>query len=150
MEPIVEFDETNESNDDKYHHTTPKSQLTRNNVNQTKPNSDNCIVFNYSDIELTEDMVSLINLGLNFSVLPLKLDITQVLVDFKQYEKRAIWQEFWYGLEEQTNKQTHQIFKRKKINLPKDYTIPKGLQTFLGAVKSELMDPKNRNEAKCN
>ena len=36
VEPNVEFDETNESNDDKYHHTATKSQLTRNNVNQTK------------------------------------------------------------------------------------------------------------------
>ena len=50
------------------------------------------IVFNYSDIELTEGMLSVLNLGLNYSILPLKLDITQVLVDFRRFERSAIWQ----------------------------------------------------------
>ena len=42
------------------------------------------------------------------------------------------------------------IFKKKKSNLPKNYKIPEGLKTFLNSVKSELMDPKNRNKVQCN
>ena len=125
----------------------------RNNVSNepvNKRKSENGIVFDYSDIELTEDMISLINLGLNFAVLPLKLDITQVLNDYKQYERRAIWQEFWFGHDEEEKNAQTQIFEQKKTNLPKNYTIPQGLKTFLGGVKSEIMDHQNRNEAKCN
>ena len=40
---------------------------------QTNPKD---IVFNYSDIELTEGMTSVLNLGLNYSILPFKLDIS--------------------------------------------------------------------------
>ena len=47
-------------------------------------------VFNYSSIELTEAMVALLNRGLIFAILPLKLDLTQVLVDFKRFERSII------------------------------------------------------------
>ena len=53
------------------------------------------IIFNYSRIVLSEPMKKLINRGLNFSVLPKKLDITQVQVDFQQFKRLAIWTEFW-------------------------------------------------------
>ena len=39
-------------------------------------------IFNYSSITLSQDMEDLLNLGLKFAILPLKLDITQVFVDF--------------------------------------------------------------------
>ena len=60
-----------------------------------------------------------------------------------------IWKEFWYG-RDQENDQTPRIFKLKKSNLPKNYKTPNKLKTFLGAIKSELTDPQNRNPAKCN
>ena len=93
-------------------------------------------------------MEKLLNRGLKFAVLPLKLDITQVLVDYKRYERSAIWQEFWYGREGGDRKP--QIFRKRKHNLPKNHKIPEGLKTFLGAVKSEIMDHRNRNRAECN
>ena len=37
------------------------------------------IVFNESSIVLTEAMVNLLNRGFNFSILPLKMDLTQDL-----------------------------------------------------------------------
>ena len=43
-----------------------------------------------SSIELTEAMDKLLNRGLNFSVLPDKLDITQVLVDWKRFERTMV------------------------------------------------------------
>ena len=51
-------------------------------------------ILNYSSIVLTDDMEELLNMGLNFAILPLNLDITQVLVDFKKYERSLVWKEF--------------------------------------------------------
>ena len=54
-------------------------------------------------------METLLNRGLSFTVLPLKLDLTEVLVDFKRFERSAIWHEFMYGKEKDDNypKQGH-------------------------------------------
>ena len=64
-----------------------------------------CVIFNYSSIKLTEPMNRVLNRGLNFSILPLKLDITQILVDFKRYERTMIWQEFWHNQDSDKNQQ---------------------------------------------
>ena len=93
-------------------------------------------------------MNRLLNRGLNFSILPMKLDITQTLVEFKRYERSAIWTEFWYGKD---NEQTEEpIFRTHKTNYPKKYSSPEGLKIFLGSVKSEILDPRNRNNIPCN
>ena len=34
--------------------------------------------------------------------------------------------------------------------MPQNYNTPQGLKTFLGAVKSEIMDHRNRNQISCN
>ena len=34
--------------------------------------------------------------------------------------------------------------------MPKNYTTPQGLQIYLNAIKSDLLDPRNRNTASCN
>ena len=106
-------------------------------------------IFNYSSIELTKAMVTLLNRGLNFAILPLKLDLTQVLVDFKRFERSIIWHEFWYGSE---NKEPYSppIFRLQKRNLPKNHSTPKELKSYLSAIKSEITDPRNRNNVKCN
>jgi hypothetical protein len=106
-------------------------------------------VFNESSIELTEPMINLLNRGLNFTILPLKLDITQTLVEFKRYERSIIWHEFWFNRDNQEQSEKP-LFKTHKNNLPKNYTIPQGLKTFLSAVKSEIIDPRNRNSVPCN
>ena len=59
----------------------PKSRYKRKNNSLKKQNIN--VIFNYSSITLTEAMEKLLNRGLNFSILPLKLDITQTLVEFK-------------------------------------------------------------------
>ena len=43
------------------------------------------VVFNYSKITLTNGMEKVLNRGLNFSITPLNLNITQVLVDFSRF-----------------------------------------------------------------
>ena len=77
------------------------------------------------------------------------MDLTQVLVDFKRFERTAIWHEFWYG-KEKSKEYKPPIFKRNKRNLTKNHRIPKELKSWLNAMRSEIMDPKNRNQVKCN
>ena len=107
------------------------------------------VVFNYSSISLTREMEKVLNRGLKFCIQPLKLDLTQILVDYQRFERTMIWHEYWFGREKEENYKTP-IFKAKKNNLPKNHNTPKELKTFLGAVKSEIMDPLNRNKVKCN
>ena len=54
------------------------------------------VIFNYSKIRLTKAMENLLNRGFNFAILPLKPDLTQVLVDFKSFERSVIWQEYFH------------------------------------------------------
>ena len=55
------------------------------------------VKFDYSSIKLLKDMENVLNKGLNFAILPLKLDLTQVLTDFKRFERTMIWKEFWHN-----------------------------------------------------
>ena len=43
-----------------------------------------------------------------------------------------------------------QFSQSQKNNLPKNYKVPNGFKTFLSAIKSEILDPRNRNSAECN
>ena len=125
----------------------PDDDKNKPEIINKKKTSEN-VVFNYSSITITEPMNRLLNRGLNFSVLPSKLDITQLFVDYKKFARSAIWKEFHHGKnEEQTE---GHIFKRNKSNLPKNYTVPEDLKIFLSSVKSEIADPRNRNQVKCN
>ena len=76
-------------------------------------NQNISVVFNYSKIKLTPAMESLLNRGLNFSILPLKLDITQVLVDFKIFERSIIWHEYFYGRDPDIDVKA-KVFKTQK------------------------------------
>ena len=62
-------------------------------------------------------MTSLLNRGFNFSILPEKIDMTQINVDLKRFKRAAIWNEFWFDRESED--QTDLIFKKEKDNLPK-------------------------------
>ena len=120
-------------------------------VNETNPeNEPKSVIFNYSSIVLTNTMKSLLNRGLNFCVTPLKLDITEVLVDFKRFERSVIWREFFYGREDEEVQYEKPIFKTRKYNLPSNYAVPKPLKRYLGSVKSELLDHRNRQQANPN
>jgi len=105
------------------------------------------MVFNYSNITLSEAMENVLNRGLNFCVMPNKLDLTQVLMEFRKFERTMIWQEFWHGTDTET---TVPIFKSNKTNLPKKHKTPPNLKIYLSSFKSEIMDPQNRQQAKSN
>ena len=71
------------------------------------------VVFNNSKIVLTEDMIRVLNRGLKFAILPLKLDISQVLTDFRRFERTMIWKEFWFGKDSEPY--VPPIFKQNSI-----------------------------------
>ena len=108
------------------------------------------VVFNYSKVTLTKEMDQVLNLGLNFAILPKKLDITQVLCDFKKFERKIIWREFFSKKDDIEDHYIPPIFKSRKTNLPKNHKIPEELKIFLGAIRSEILDPKNRHKNNCN
>ena len=129
---------------------TTDNTVDNNSENLTKEkNNALTVIFNYSKMELTDAMESLLNRGLNFAITPDKLDVTQIHVDFKRFERSVRWHEYWFEREKE-EEQKASIFKLKKNNLPKNHKPPNDLTTFLGAVKSELIDPLNRKETKCN
>ena len=64
------------------------------------------IVFNFSSLILTDSMEKVLNRGLKFCITPLKLDITQILVDYRKFERTMVWREFWHGREQNEDKRT--------------------------------------------
>ena len=123
-----------------------KNQLRKHN-NKTKKQIVN-VTFNYSKVNITQPMQNILNKGLKFAILPDKIDITQMLVDLKYFERIMYWQEYFHGTEQENREE--QIFKERKTNLPKNHRAPEALRNYLGAVKSELMDPLNRNKVNSN
>ena len=64
-------------------------------------------------MNLTAGMEKVLNRGLNFSIQPLKLNMTQVLVDFSRFERSMLWQNFWAN----TPKEETVNFQKLKSNL---------------------------------
>ena len=105
------------------------------------------VVFNYSGIKLSKGAEAVLNRGLNFSILPDKLNFTQVLVDLAKFERLLEWKEFWHD-EPSDEPYIPPLFKKQKTNRPKNPS--QSLKTFIKSVKSELQDPQNRNIARPN
>ena len=93
-------------------------------------------------------MVKVLNHGLKYSVLPSKLDISQVLTDLRQFERTMVWKDYWFGKDQEPY--VPPIFKQKKNNFFRNHRAPKGLQDYLAAIKSEMSDPMNRHRVKNN
>ena len=96
-------------------------------------------------------MISLLNKGLNFSILPDKIDNTQILTEHKRFERTMFWKSFWAekGNSIRENDKVY-IFRSKKNNFPRNYNPPESLKTFLGSVKYDLMDPSSRKRVPSN
>ena len=109
------------------HIRIPRSRYKRQLQKKNKESVN--VVFNYSSVVLTKSMQEVLNLGLNFAVLPKKLDITQVLSDFKRFERNMIWREFFYG-KESDEEYKPPIFRSRKNNLPKNNKLPEELKFF--------------------
>ena len=115
-----------------------------------KKHEKQSVVFNYSDLELTADMTTLLNRGLNFAIQPMKLNMTELLVNFQKFQRTIMWVEYWTNQEkdEDDDEYKEPIFKKKKTNLPSNPSPE--VKTFLAGVLSELKDPLNRNNCRPN
>ena len=87
-------------------------------------------MLNESKVNLTENMVKVLNKGLKFAITPLRLDITQVLTEFKRFERTLVWHEFWYG---QDSEEPYKppLFKQKKVTFQEATDPPKACKTIL-------------------
>ena len=75
-------------------------------------------------------MESVLNRGLKFCVTPIKLDLTQILVEFRRFERTMTWVEYWHGTEKEDRKPS--IFKTRTTNMPKKQKKPKGSERLFG------------------
>ena len=126
--PNDENDECNESADESPNGTLGEPRISKNQYKRYKNRIKKLkinVVFNYSSIVLTESMDRVLNRGLKFAIMPLKLDITQVLTDFRRFERAMVWKEFWYGKDSE-EPYVPPIFKQKKTNFPRKHKSPKG------------------------
>ena len=69
-------------------------------------------------------MKKLLNIALNFALLPKKNDITEMLVDLNKYARAIIWHEYWHGKDEDKTEHTQPTFLKQKNYLPKNHTSP--------------------------
>ena len=103
------------------------------------------LVYNFSSLELTEDMISLLNKGLNFCPNPDKVNLSQLFADGFQMHRKMAWKHHF----DQDNKskfgntkpQNPFEEKNKKVNLPKN--IPEAITTFVKCVQSDLIGSIN-------
>jgi hypothetical protein len=92
-------------------------------IQDRKKKETTSAVYNHSSLELTEAMTKILNRGLNFCVTPLTLNITEVLVDYRKYERKVKWVEFFSYQNEDKDPESEkdwkpEIFRKEKSNLP--------------------------------
>jgi hypothetical protein len=104
-----------------------KANNPKSKSRSTPKNQNISVVFIYSKTKLTKAMENLLNRGFNFAILPLKLDLTQVLVDFKRFERSVIWHEYFYGLKK-TKIQKQEYLKVARIICQKTKKLPRTLK----------------------
>ena len=99
-------------------------------------------------MKLTDHMHQVLNKGLNYSVLPSKVDNTLILAEHKKFERTILWRQFWAD-RDSTQNSTIPIFNLNKTNFP-NLKPAESLTMFLGSIKSDIMNPQNRNRVQPN
>ena len=102
------------------------------------------VIYNYSSVTLTPGMESLLNKGLNFAPTPGKVDLTQLEVDMRYFERNLMWTDVFDGEKDENFKPS--IFRERKANFPTKYNPPEALRTFISSFKTDLHDPESRNK----
>ena len=78
------------------------------------------IHYNYSTLVLTQAMERVLNRGLKFCITPLKLNVTEILVDIRKFERKLRWREFF--ADENSNNPNKEweptVFPNKKFTAP--------------------------------
>ena len=90
-------------------------------------------------MKLNDPMHHVLNKGLNYSVLPSKVDNTLLLAEHKKFERTILWRQFWAD-RDSTQNNTIPIFNLNKTNFP-NLKPAESLTMFLGSIKSDIMNP---------
>ena len=95
----------------------------------------NTLVINYSDIELSKDMTSLLNRGLNFAVMPKSINTTDIHAGFQKLGRSMKWREHLYKDDDidssvVMSNYSKEPWRKAKLNLPNS-APPADLNTFL-------------------
>jgi hypothetical protein len=70
-------------------------------------------IYNHSNLTLTEAMKKILNRGLNFCVSPLTLNITNILVEYRKYERTVKWVEFFADKDTESDSDTESNWKKE-------------------------------------
>ena len=129
------------------HKPAVKNKKRRNKSTKHKKKLKNhmSLVYNFSDVELTEQATSLLNKGLKFCPNPKGINKTQLLADMARLERSMAWHTIFGNRNDDKpngndidSKTEDIIFKReKKTNLPKYY--PKEISQYVESVTSDFV-----------
>ena len=92
-------------------------------------------VYNFSNIELTKGMMSLLNKGLNFCPTQ-KPHQSDILTEFAKFSRKVKWREYWanqQGSDEEDEEWVPPVSPSKKNNRPQGTS--KELEGFLLGMK---------------
>ena len=95
------------------------------------------LIHNYSSLELTKPMISLLERGLNFAVTPKTYNLSEVLVDFSKFERKIKWREYWHDKGDTNDTYEPPIFRKEKTNMPKNTS--KEVEGFVSGIRSEII-----------
>jgi hypothetical protein len=115
-------------------------------VQDKKKSQEISAIYNYSKIVLTDDMNNILSKGLNFCVTPEQIILSELLVDFRKFERSVKWKEYFRDEENEEDRKPD-IFPKEKKNLPPKHR--KHLDNFLTGVKSKLRGT-TLNKSTCN
>ena len=73
-----------------------------------------------------------------------KVDLTQLEVDMRYFERNLFWTDVFDGEKDENFKPS--IFRERKANFPTKYNPPEALKTFISSFKTDLRDPESRKK----
>ena len=85
------------------------------NLQKKKQSQQITAIYNYSTMTLTSAMSKVLNRGLNFCVTPETINVTELLVDYRKFERKMKWREFFHDKEEDTIEYIPPIFSNREI-----------------------------------
>jgi hypothetical protein len=89
------------------------------------------VIYNYSNIQLDEPTIKLLNRGLNFSIKGPAPTISEIKTDCKMFNRRCLWKEHMHEVVNEEYQPP--LFKQEKTNIPPGPT-PRALLGFLSTI----------------
>ena len=126
--------------------TLIRSRISRKRLRKRKKRqlNNDSLVYNFSNIELTDVAKKLLSKGLNYCPTPKSVNTTQIISDLDRLERSMAWHTIFGNSRNDDkyndineNTKEYLFEKNRKTNLPKQF--PKEITEFVNAVKSDLL-----------